>query len=273
MDMELKKKIEDYLHTQQMQIQFDDGAHRYKINGDDAVGVSEFLNKRWYTLTERDFTKFMWFDSYDDEVETVISWHLLGETACRIGDKYHKILEQALKTGDASRIDDFCSPAYEFCNETYQNSIVFTEQRYMDSTIKLCGTADVIIVDSVNKVIRIHDFKVVSKSLNSKFLYFDNELSDESCSKRRYYSLQLGCYKFLVYENLKNVIDDIDEYEFETLLIVLRRDIYEKNQKTGGSKNHLQILETEKQFTDFAFDYLSHLKVHKISAIDLLLFQ
>lgn len=273
MNTQLRDVIVSYLERQQMLISFDKETHRYKIDGEDAVGVSEFLTSRWYTLQPQDFIKNMWFDSYEDEVETVISWQLLGETACRIGAEYHDALEKAIKHGQIDVLDDFSRPAYEFCNETYQDSIVLNEQRYMDITIKLCGTADVTVVDTINKVIRIHDFKVVSKSLNSKYMNFDNELADEACSKLRYYSLQLGCYKFLVYENLRNVIYDIDDYEFETKLIVLRKDIYERNIKRGGNQSHLQVLDTEKFFTDFAFDFLSELKEHKISVASLLLFR
>jgi hypothetical protein len=123
------------------------------------------------------------------------------------------------------------------------------------------------MVDTVNKKIYIYDFKITSKSVGGTFLYFANELSEYGASRLRYYSLQLGCYKFLIYESLKDTLN-LDEYAFETKLIVLRKDIYKK----GGSKSHLQVLDTDPFFTDFAFRFLAELKERKITVPMLLQF-
>jgi hypothetical protein len=274
MDMQpiTKESIESFLYQRNKALSFDAKKHIYYINGKQSVGVSEFLSSRWYRIKPELFLKHMRFESGEEEVRTLLAWQLKGHQATLFGTYCHDKLEQFLKGKlGLDDIEPFFAPIAQFCRETYQGCIVLSEQRYYDETIGLCGTADVTIVDTVNKVLKIHDFKVVGGSLCSTFHYFSEELENVPASKRLYYSLQLGCYYYLATHTLSQIIPDIHKYKVEAMLLVARKDIYEKQK--GSGNHHFQQLLVDETLFNFAFNFLFDLSAHKKSVIDLLQLQ
>lgn len=192
-------------------IVFNEDLHRYTVNEDNYISVTQFIHK-----FKPDTFGGNFIDDYClrnslklDYVKKL--WKIRSEVACLKGTELHFYIESFYRYNIENEYSDLVNIEIEYFKNFYKDNLNlrFVKSEYIcyDTDYKIAGTIDGLFFDSDTKNYVLMDWKT-NKSLkynskyNSCFTYPIDNMQD---SELNTYSLQLSLYKHLLEKNIEGL--------------------------------------------------------------------
>ncbi len=188
-------------------ITFDPGPHKYYTDKvKDFTSVSGFIH-HFFTPFDRDGISKRVAEREQVEQEVILRrWDLSGEVACAFGTVVHNacenlLLDQEYPAPEGQKQEDYINTAKEYISRLKEHfDIVSPEIITWDDTLKLCGTADILVKHKVTGQYSILDWKTNKQiRTDNRYNKFGIGLAgDIPDNNYNHYKIQLNVYKYLL---------------------------------------------------------------------------